>query len=60
MQLIKAEPINSSPKMKSKYHFKFEELEMYQKALDFADVVNEQINSFTRESFEFDLKMPEL
>lgn len=34
--------------MESKYYFKFEELQMYQKALDFADVVNEQINSFPK------------
>ncbi|UGU15326.1 four helix bundle protein [Sinomicrobium kalidii] len=34
--------------MKSKYHFKFEELTMYQKALDFADDINEQINKFPK------------
>lgn len=34
--------------MESKYYFKFEGLLMYQKALDFADVVNDQINSFPK------------
>ena len=34
--------------MKSSYHFKFEELQMYQKALDFADVVNDQIKSYPK------------
>lgn len=32
--------------MKSKYHFKFEELQMYQKALDFADEINNQIKTY--------------
>lgn len=35
--------------MNSKYHFKFEELTMYQKALDFADLVNVQISQFPKE-----------
>ena len=35
--------------MESKYHFKFEELQMYQKALDFADVVNGQIKSYPKD-----------
>ncbi|MBZ9651357.1 four helix bundle protein [Psychroflexus montanilacus] len=35
--------------MNSKYHFKFEELTMYQKALDFADLVNDQIKEFPKE-----------
>ncbi|WP_093243810.1 four helix bundle protein [Psychroflexus halocasei] len=35
--------------MKSKYHFKFEELTMYQKALEFGDNVNCQIKSFPKE-----------
>ncbi|MBZ9785888.1 four helix bundle protein [Psychroflexus sp. CAK57W] len=35
--------------MNSKYHFKFEELTMYQKALDFADLVNVQISRFPKE-----------
>ncbi|WP_236979332.1 four helix bundle protein [Membranihabitans maritimus] len=35
--------------MKSKYHFKFEDLQMYQKALAFADKVNKQISSFPRQ-----------
>lgn len=34
--------------MESNYHFKFEELQMYQKALDFADVVNGQIKSYPK------------
>ncbi|MGS2760825.1 four helix bundle protein [Sinomicrobium sp. M5D2P9] len=34
--------------MKSKYHFKFEELTMYQKALNFADEINAQINNFPK------------
>lgn len=33
----------------SKYHFKFEELTMYQKALDFGDIVYDQINDFPKE-----------
>lgn len=35
--------------MKSDYHFKFEELQMYQKALDFSDFVDEQIKTFPKE-----------
>jgi|SRR5690606_29297808 len=35
--------------MVSKFHFKFEDLIMYQKALDFADFVNEQIITFPKE-----------
>jgi four helix bundle protein len=35
--------------MNSKYHFKFEELTMYQKALDFADFVNNKISEFPKE-----------
>lgn len=35
--------------MESRFHFKFEDLIMYQKALDFADFVYEQINSFPKE-----------
>lgn len=34
--------------MDSKYYFKFEDLQMYQKALDFAEVVNDQISSFPK------------
>ncbi|NBC66587.1 MAG: four helix bundle protein [Bacteroidetes bacterium] len=34
--------------MESEFYFKFEDLEMYQKALDFADVVNNQISSFPK------------
>lgn len=32
--------------MESNYYFKFEELQMYQKTLDFADVINGQIKLF--------------
>lgn len=35
--------------MKSKYHFKFEELTMYQKALEFGDMVDQQIKVFPKE-----------
>lgn len=35
--------------MASKLHFKFEDLIMYQKALDFADFVYEQVNKFPKE-----------
>lgn len=35
--------------MQSNYHFKFEELKMYQKALEFGDIVNRQIKSFPKE-----------
>ncbi|MCG2590741.1 four helix bundle protein [Rhodohalobacter sulfatireducens] len=34
--------------MESEYYFKFEDLEMYQKALDFADVVNGQVKSYPK------------
>lgn len=39
--------------MNSKYHFKFEELSMYQKALDFGDIVYTQINKFPKEETIF-------
>lgn len=32
--------------MKSNYHFKFEELIVYQKAMDFGEVVDEQVKQF--------------
>lgn len=32
--------------MKSDYHFKFEDLLVYQKAMDFGEVVDEQVKSF--------------
>lgn len=35
--------------MKSKYYFKFEDLLIYQKAIDFGESVNDQINSFPKE-----------
>lgn len=35
--------------MKSEYQFKFEDLVMYQKALDFADLVYEQTLTFPKE-----------
>ncbi|PKP26825.1 MAG: four helix bundle protein [Bacteroidetes bacterium HGW-Bacteroidetes-2] len=35
--------------MASKLHFKFEDLIMYQKALDFVDFVYEQVNKFPKE-----------
>lgn len=35
--------------MEKKYHFKFEDLIMYQKALDFGDYVFEQIKRFPKE-----------
>lgn len=35
--------------MQSEYQFKFEDLVMYQKALDFADLVYEQILVFSKE-----------
>lgn len=31
---------------KSEYHFRFEELIVYQKAIDFGEVVNEQVEKF--------------
>lgn len=35
--------------MKSKYHFKFEDLMIYNKAIDFGESVNDQINTFPKE-----------
>ncbi len=35
--------------MQSNYHFKFEELKMYQKALEFGYIVNRQTKSFPKE-----------
>ncbi len=35
--------------MKSKYYFKFEELKIYQKAIYFGELVNNQINTFPKE-----------
>lgn len=32
--------------MESQYHFKFEDLQVYQKAIDFGEVVNRQVESF--------------
>lgn len=32
--------------MKSKYHFKFEDLQIYQKAMDFGELVNDQVEGF--------------
>jgi four helix bundle protein len=32
--------------MKSKYHFKFEDLQVYQKAMDYAEMINEQVKGF--------------
>lgn len=32
--------------MKSKYHFRFEDLNVYQKAIHFGEVVNNQVNTF--------------
>lgn len=34
--------------MKSKYHFKFEDLQVYQKAMDFGESVDELVRSFPR------------
>lgn len=34
--------------MKSKYHFKFEDLQVYQKAIDFGEFVNDQVNQFPK------------
>ena len=31
---------------KSKYHFKFEDLQIYQKAIDFGELVNRQVELF--------------
>jgi len=35
--------------MASKFHFKVEDLIMYQKSLDYADFVYDQINKFPKE-----------
>lgn len=35
--------------MKSKYHFKFEDLMIYNKAIDFGESVNNQIKTFPKE-----------
>ncbi len=35
--------------MKSNYNFKFEDLLIYQKAIDFGESVNDQINNFPKE-----------
>ncbi|MBP2831585.1 four helix bundle protein [Aquimarina sp. U1-2] len=35
--------------MKSRYHFKFEDLIIYNKAIDFGESVNDQINAFPKE-----------
>lgn len=35
--------------MKSKYHFKFEDLIIYNKAIDFGESINDQINAFPKE-----------
>ncbi len=35
--------------MKSKYHFKFEELLVYKKAMLFGEIVNEQVKKYPRE-----------
>lgn len=34
--------------MKSNYHFKFEDLQVYQKAIDFGEFVNQQIEQFPK------------
>lgn len=34
--------------MKSKYHFKFEELKVYQKAIEFGELVHLQISNFPK------------
>ena len=34
--------------MKSNYHFKFEDLQVYQKAIDFGEFVNDQIEQFPK------------
>jgi hypothetical protein len=37
----------------SKYHFKFEDFKVYQKAMDFGEVVNQQTKDFPKdERFE--------
>lgn len=35
--------------MKSEYHFRFEELQVYQKAIDFGEIVNTLVKNFPRE-----------
>lgn len=35
--------------MSSKYHFKFEDLNVYKKAMVFGEIVNEQVKTFPRE-----------
>ena len=35
--------------MESKYHFKFEDLHVYQKAMDFGEIVNKLVKKFPRE-----------
>lgn len=32
--------------MKSNYHFKFEDLQVYQKAMDFGEIVDEIVKKF--------------
>lgn len=34
--------------MESKYHFNFEELKVYQKAIEFGELVHEQLNQFPK------------
>jgi four helix bundle protein len=34
--------------MKSEHHFKFEELKVYQKAIDFGEIVHSQVSSFPK------------
>lgn len=34
--------------MESKYHFSFEELKVYQKAIEYGEVVHKQLNSFPK------------
>lgn len=34
--------------MKSKYYFRFEDLNVYQKAIQFGEVVNNQVNTFSQ------------
>lgn len=34
--------------MESNYHFKFEDLQIYQKAIDFGEFVNKQLESFPK------------
>lgn len=37
--------------MKSQYHFSFEDLIVYQKAMEFAELVNQQIQKFPKHEF---------